>query len=64
MRGEQYFEVQVVRINEVQFDNRVLIGFHHIDDIISKRKRESSMNMQQALEARKSKVMKYCMAIK
>lgn len=49
MRGEQYFEVQVVRINEVQFDNRVLIGFHHIDDIIAEEERKQ-YELQQALE--------------
>lgn len=35
MAGHRYFEVQVVSINEDNFDGNVLVAFHHIDDIVT-----------------------------
>lgn len=35
MAGHRYFEVQVVRIKEDNFDGSVIVAFHHIDDIVS-----------------------------
>lgn len=35
MAGHCYFEVQVVSINEDNFDGNVLVAFHHIDDIVT-----------------------------
>ena len=33
--GHRFFEVQVIRFSETEFDGKVLVAFHHIDDIIS-----------------------------
>ena len=42
--GQQYFEAQIVRISETDFDNRILIGFKHIDDIVaSEQKRQHEL---------------------
>ena len=41
----QYFEAQAIRISDHEFDRKVLIGFHHIDDLIA-----SEQQRQQALE--------------
>ena len=42
--GQQYFEAQIVRISETDFDNRILIGFIHIDDIVaSEQKRQHEL---------------------
>lgn len=35
MAGHRYFEVQVVSINEKNFDGSVIVAFHHIDDIVT-----------------------------
>lgn len=34
--GHRYFEVQVMRVSEPDFDGNVMVAFHHIDDIITK----------------------------
>lgn len=34
--GHRYFEVQVVRLNEGDFDGNVIVAFRHIDDIITR----------------------------
>ncbi len=34
--GHRYFEVQVVRVREENFDGKVIVAFHHIDDLVSK----------------------------
>lgn len=33
--GQQYFETQIVRLSDTEFDAQVLIGFRHIDDLIA-----------------------------
>lgn len=33
--GQHYFEAQVVGIDENDFDGRVILAFHHIDDIVT-----------------------------
>lgn len=35
MAGHRYFEVQVVSVNEENFDGNVIVAFHHIDDIVT-----------------------------
>lgn len=37
--GHRYFEVQVVRVHEDRFDGKVIVAFHHIDDIITREQR-------------------------
>lgn len=34
--GHKYFEVQVFRVREEDFDGKVIVGFHHIDDMVTK----------------------------
>lgn len=34
--GHRYFEVQLMRVSESDFDGNVMVAFHHIDDIITK----------------------------
>lgn len=34
--GHKYFEVQIFRVREEDFDGKVIVGFHHIDDIVTK----------------------------
>ena len=34
--GHKYFEVQVFRVQEEDFDGKVIVGFHHIDDMVDK----------------------------
>ncbi len=34
--GHKYFEVQIFRVKEDDFDGKVIVGFHHIDDIVTK----------------------------
>ena len=36
MAGHRYFEVQIIRINQEKFDGKVIVAFHHIDDIVTK----------------------------
>lgn len=35
LMGQQYFETQIVRLSDTEFDAQVLIGFRHIDDLIA-----------------------------
>lgn len=34
--GHKYFEVQIFRVWEDNFDGKVIVGFHHIDDMVTK----------------------------
>lgn len=34
--GHKYFEVQIFRVREDNFDGKVIVGFHHIDDMVTK----------------------------
>ena len=34
--GHKYFEVQIFRVREDDFDGKVIVGFHHIDDMVTK----------------------------
>lgn len=34
--GHKYFEVQIFRVREEDFDGKVIVGFHHIDDMVTK----------------------------
>ena len=34
--GHKYFEVQIFRVKEEDFDGKVIVGFHHIDDMVTK----------------------------
>ena len=36
LAGHRYFEVQVLRVEENHFDGKVIVAFHHIDDIVTK----------------------------
>lgn len=47
--GRQYFEAQIVRISDPGFDGRVLIGFHHIDEILAAEQKQQR-ELEEALE--------------
>ena len=34
--GHKYFEAQIFRVREEDFDGKVIVGFHHIDDMVTK----------------------------
>lgn len=40
LSGHQYFEVQIVRINQEFFDHQILVGFHHIDDVVAEEQKQ------------------------
>lgn len=50
--GARYFEVQIVRINEKNFDGNVLMAFRHIDDIITQEQKHHQ-ELEEALEKEK-----------
>lgn len=49
MAGQKFFEVQVVRVNEKEFDGHALMAFRHIDDIVSQELRQHQ-ELEEALE--------------
>ena len=50
--GARYFEVQIVRINEKNFDGNALMAFRHIDDIITQEQKQHQ-ELEAALEKEK-----------
>lgn len=34
--GHKYFELQIFRVQQDEFDGKVIVGFHHIDDVVTK----------------------------
>ncbi len=34
--GHKYFEVQILRVREDEFDGKVIVAFHHIDDMVTR----------------------------
>ena len=34
--GHKYFEVQILRVRDDEFDGKVIVAFHHIDDLVTK----------------------------
>ena len=47
--GYKYFEIQIVRINEKEFDGHALMAFRHIDDIVM-REETRHRELEEALE--------------
>lgn len=47
--GYKYFEIQIVRINEKEFDGHALMGFRHIDDLVM-REETRHRELEEALE--------------
>lgn len=50
--GQQYFEIQVIRIEEDHFDHKVIVGFRHVDDLVEREQRQRQ-ELEQALEETK-----------
>ena len=49
--GQQYFETQIIRISDTDFDNKILVGFRHIDDLVAseqKQQRDLEVALQSA----------------
>lgn len=51
LSGQQFFEAQVVRVQEEKYDGKVLMGFRHIDNLVA-----SEQKHQQKLEESLEKV--------
>lgn len=55
--GHQYFEVQVVRVEDKEFDNTALLAFRHIDDLVkSEKKHEEELRAREEAEERAEKL--------
>ena len=48
-KSQQYFETQVIRISEGEFDYKVLLGFRHIDDLVETEQRRQK-ELEETLE--------------
>ena len=53
MVGNRYFEVQMVRVSEEEFDHTALIAFRHIDDIVTAEQRHQK-ELEDALQKEKA----------
>ena len=49
LKQQQYFETQVIRISEEDFDYKVLLGFRHVDDLVATEQRRQR-ELEETLE--------------
>lgn len=57
--NHQYFEAQILRLNEKKFDHLAILAFRHIDDVIEQEKEREKQQREKIEAEEKAKALEY-----